>query len=109
MLLQLRVAPGTPDLAAGWQWTGAGVAMLASAALYVVVAAYVWRRRGGSAGAPSRWCWSPCCCGPPPTPASSAAPRWRPSSAGRPQVLAVEPALVLGLLAKRATHDLSRW
>jgi hypothetical protein len=37
-------APGRtrpPNLAAGWQWTGAGVAMLASGVLYVVVPAYV--------------------------------------------------------------------
>jgi PAS domain S-box-containing protein len=51
-MLQLpRVAPGTLMLAAAWQWTGVGVAMLATTALFVAMAAYVWRRRGGSAGA----------------------------------------------------------
>jgi PAS domain S-box-containing protein len=38
-------------VAAAWQWTGAGVAMLATTAAFVVMAVYVWRRRGGSAGA----------------------------------------------------------
>jgi PAS domain S-box-containing protein len=51
MLQQPRVAPGTPVVAAAWQWTGAGVAMLATTAVFVAMAAYVWRRRGGSAGA----------------------------------------------------------
>jgi PAS domain S-box-containing protein len=51
MLQQPRVAPGTLISAAGWQWTGAGLAMLAATAAYVVMAVYVWRRRGASAGA----------------------------------------------------------
>jgi PAS domain S-box-containing protein len=51
MLQQLRVAPGTLVVAAAWQWTGVGVAMLATTAVFVAMAAYVWRRRGGSAGA----------------------------------------------------------
>ena len=37
-------------MAAAWQWTGAGLAMLATTAAFVTMAAYVWRR-GGSAGA----------------------------------------------------------
>jgi PAS domain S-box-containing protein len=51
MVQQPRVAPGTQVVAAAWQWTGAGVAMLATTAVFVAMAAYVWRRRGGSAGA----------------------------------------------------------
>jgi PAS domain S-box-containing protein len=51
MLQQLRVAPGTLVVAAAWQWTGVGVAMLGTTAVFVAMAAYVWRRRGGSAGA----------------------------------------------------------
>jgi PAS domain S-box-containing protein len=51
MLQQPRVTPGTLVMAAGWQWTSVGVAMLATTAVFVVMAAYVWRRRGGSAGA----------------------------------------------------------
>jgi PAS domain S-box-containing protein len=51
MLQQFRVAPGTHVVAAAWQWTGAGVAMLATTAVFLAMAAYVWRRRGGSAGA----------------------------------------------------------
>ena len=51
MLQQLRVAPGILVVAAAWQWTGVGVVMLATTAVYVAMAAYVWRRRGGSAGA----------------------------------------------------------
>jgi signal transduction histidine kinase len=51
MVQQLRVAPGTLVVAAAWQWTGAGVVMLATTAVFVVMAVYVWRRRGGSAGA----------------------------------------------------------
>jgi PAS domain S-box-containing protein len=51
MLQQPRVAPGTLITATGWQWTGAGVAMLATTAAFLAMAAYVWRRRGGSAGA----------------------------------------------------------
>jgi PAS domain S-box-containing protein len=51
MVQQPRVAPGTQVVAAAWQWSGAGVAMLATTAVFVVMAAYVWRRRGGSAGA----------------------------------------------------------
>ena len=38
-------------VAAAWQWTGVGLAMLATTAVFVAMAAYVWRRRGGSAGA----------------------------------------------------------
>jgi PAS domain S-box-containing protein len=51
MVQQLRVAPGTLVVAAAWQWTGAGVVMLATTAVFVVMAVYVWRRRSGSAGA----------------------------------------------------------
>ena len=51
MVQQPRVAPGTQAVAAAWQWSGAGVAMLATTAVFVVMAVYVWRRRGGSAGA----------------------------------------------------------
>jgi PAS domain S-box-containing protein len=51
MLQQPRVAPGTPVVAAAWQWTGAGAVMLATTAVFLAMAAYVWRRRGGSAGA----------------------------------------------------------
>jgi PAS domain S-box-containing protein len=51
MLQQPRVTPGTLVVAAAWQWTGVGVAMLATTAVFVAMAAYVWRRRGGSAGA----------------------------------------------------------
>ena len=51
MLQQPRVAPGTLVVATTWQWTGVGLAMLATTATFVVMAVYVWRRRGGSAGA----------------------------------------------------------
>ena len=51
MVQQPRVAPGTQAVAAAWQWSGAGVAMLATTAVFVAMAVYVWRRRGGSAGA----------------------------------------------------------
>jgi PAS domain S-box-containing protein len=51
MFQQPRVAPGTLISATAWQWTGAGLAMLAATAAYVVMAVYVWRRRGASAGA----------------------------------------------------------
>jgi PAS domain S-box-containing protein len=51
MLQQLRVAPGTLVEAAAWHVTGVGVVMLATTAVYVALAVYVWRRRGGSAGA----------------------------------------------------------
>jgi PAS domain S-box-containing protein len=50
MVQQLRVAPGTLVEAAAWQWTGIGLAMLATTAVFVAMAVYVWRRRGGSAG-----------------------------------------------------------
>src|SRR5262245_36498316 len=50
MLQQSRVVPGTLVAAAAWQWTGVGVVMLATTAVYVALATYVWRRRGGSAG-----------------------------------------------------------
>jgi PAS domain S-box-containing protein len=50
MLQQPRVAPGTLVVAAAWKWTGVGLAMLATTAVFVVMAGYVWRRRGGSAG-----------------------------------------------------------
>jgi len=49
MVQQPRVAPGTLE-AAAWQWTGVGLAMLATTAVFVAMAVYVWRRRGGSAG-----------------------------------------------------------
>jgi PAS domain S-box-containing protein len=51
MVQQPRVAPGTLPVADAWQWTGAGVVMLATTAVFVALATYVWRRRGGSAGA----------------------------------------------------------
>jgi len=51
MLQQPRVVPGTLVVAAAWQWTGVGLAMLATAAVFLAMAAYVWWRRGGSAGA----------------------------------------------------------
>src|SRR3712207_360017 len=51
MFQQPRVVPGTLILAAAWQWTGAGLVMLATTAVFVAMAAYVWRRRGASAGA----------------------------------------------------------
>ena len=50
MVQQPRVAPGTLVVADAWQWTGAGVVMLATTAVFVAMAIYVWRRRGGSAG-----------------------------------------------------------
>src|SRR5829696_8984408 len=50
MLQQPRVAPAIP-VADAWQWTGVGLAMLATTAVFLGMAAYVWRRRGGSAGA----------------------------------------------------------
>jgi PAS domain S-box-containing protein len=50
MLQQPRVAPAIP-VAAAWQWTGVGLAMLATTAVFMGMAVYVWRRRGGSAGA----------------------------------------------------------
>jgi len=46
-----RVDPGTLILAAAWQWTPAGVATIAATVVFVGLAAYVWRRRSGSAGA----------------------------------------------------------
>ena len=49
MVQQPRVAPGTLE-ASAWQWTGVGLAMLATTAVFVAMAVYVWRRRGGSAG-----------------------------------------------------------
>jgi PAS domain S-box-containing protein len=49
MVQQPRVAPGTLE-AAAWQWTGVGLAMLATTSVFVAMAVYVWRRRGGSAG-----------------------------------------------------------
>ena len=49
MLQQPRVAPAIP-VAAAWHWTGVGLAMLATTAVFMGMAAYVWRRRGGSAG-----------------------------------------------------------
>ena len=50
MLQQPRVTPAFPVVATAWQWTGVGLAMLATTAVFVAMAAYVWRRRGGSAG-----------------------------------------------------------
>jgi len=136
-----RVDPGTLTLAAAWQWTPAGVATLAATVVFVGLAAYVWRRRSGSAGAAlalvlvavllwaaayaaelgatelavkQRWgdfkyvgiCLLP--------------PAWFAFAAlfsGRGQwvtrrnlvLLAVEPVLVLVLLANGATHDLIRY
>jgi PAS domain S-box-containing protein len=51
MLPHLRADPGHLVVAAGWQWTPAGVATLAATVLFAGLAAYVWRRRSGSAGA----------------------------------------------------------
>jgi PAS domain S-box-containing protein len=51
MFQQPRVEPGTLIAATGWQWTGAGVAMLVTTCVFVAMAVYVWRRRSGSAGA----------------------------------------------------------
>ena len=141
MPLQPRVDPGTLILAAAWQWTPAGVATIAATVVFVGLAAYVWRRRSGSAGAAlalvlvavllwaaayaaelgatelavkQRWgdfkyvgiCLLP--------------PAWFAFAAlfsGRGQwvtrrnfvLLAVEPMLVLVLLANGATHDLIRY
>ncbi|HEX2157468.1 MAG TPA: histidine kinase N-terminal 7TM domain-containing protein [Actinomycetes bacterium] len=50
MVQQPRVAPGILAAAAAWHWTGVGLAMLATTAVFVAMAVYVWRRRGGSAG-----------------------------------------------------------
>jgi PAS domain S-box-containing protein len=50
MVQQPRVAPGILAEAGAWQWTGVGLAMLATTAVFVAMAVYVWRRRGGSAG-----------------------------------------------------------
>jgi histidine kinase-like protein len=141
MLQQLRVAPGTLVLAAGWQWTSAGVAMLATTALFVAMAAYVWRRRGGAAGAAltlvlvalllwagayaaelgatepaARQRWGDLkyvgiCLLPPAWFAFAALFSGRPSWVNRGTValLAIEPVLVLALLANQATHDLIRY
>jgi signal transduction histidine kinase len=139
---QLRVAPGTlVILAAGWQWTGAGVAMLATTALFVAMTAYVWRRRSGSAGAAlalvlvallvwagayaaelgatelaakQRWGdlkYVGICLLPPAWFAFAALFSGRASWVNRRNLvlLAIEPALVLALLANASTHDLIRF
>jgi signal transduction histidine kinase len=137
---QPRVDPGTGFLAA-WQWTPAGVATLAATLVFVGLAAYVWRRRGGSAGAAltlalvavllwaaayaaelgvtelaakRRWGdlkYVGICLLPPAWFAFAALFSGRGHWVNRRTValLAVEPALVLSLLANRATHDLVRF
>jgi|SRR6266508_3093931 signal transduction histidine kinase len=136
-----RVDPGTLTLAAAWQWTPAGVATLAATVVFVGLAAYVWRRRGGSAGAAlalvlvavllwaaayaaelgatelavkQRWGdfkYVGICLLPPAWFAFAALFSGRGQWVNRRNLvlLAVEPVLVLALLANRATHDLIRF
>jgi len=136
-----RVDPGTLFLAAAWQWTPAGVATLAATLVFVGLAAYVWRRRSGSAGAAltlvlvavllwaaayaaelgatellakRRWGdfkYVGICLLPPAWFAFAALFSGRGHWVNRRSLvlLAVEPALVLALLANRATHDLIRF
>jgi signal transduction histidine kinase len=136
-----RVDPGTFFLAAAWQWTPAGVATLAATLVFVGLAAYVWRRRSGSAGAAltlvlvavllwaaayaaelgatelavkQRWGdfkYVGICLLPPAWFAFAALFSGRGAWVNRRNLvlLAVEPALVLALLANRATHDLIRF
>jgi len=136
-----RVDPGTLTLAAAWQWTPAGVATLAATVVFVGLAAYVWRRRSGSAGAAlalvlvavllwaaayaaelgatelavkQRWGdfkYVGICLLPPAWFAFAALFSGRGQWVNRRNLvlLAVEPVLVLALLANRATHDLIRF
>ena len=133
--------PGTLILAAAWRWTPAGVATLAATVVFVGLAAYVWRRRGGSTGAAlalvlvavllwagayaaelgatelaakRRWGdfkYVGICLLPPAWFAFAALFSGRGHWVNRRNLLllAVEPLLVLALLANRATHDLIRW
>jgi signal transduction histidine kinase len=141
MPLHPRVEPGTLILAAAWRWTPAGVATLAATVVFVGLAAYVWRRRGGSTGAAlalvlvavllwagayaaelgatelaakRRWGdfkYVGICLLPPAWFAFAALFSGRGHWVNRRNLLllAVEPLLVLALLANRATHDLIRW
>ena len=136
-----RVDPGTLTLAAAWQWTPAGVATLAATVVFVGLAAYVWRRRSGSAGAAlalvlvavllwaaayaaelgatelavkQRWGdfkYVGICLLPPAWFAFAALFSGRGQWVNRRNLvlLAVEPVLVLVLLANGATHDLIRY
>jgi signal transduction histidine kinase len=136
-----RVDPGTFLLAAAWQWTPAGVATLAATLVFVGLAAYVWRRRSGSAGAAlalvllavllwagayaaelgatglvAKRTWGDfkyvgICLLPPAWFAFAALFSGRGQWVNRRTLalLAVEPLLVLALLANAATHDLIRW
>jgi signal transduction histidine kinase len=133
--------PGTLVLAAAWQWTPAGVATLAATVVFVALAAYVWRRRGGSAGAAlvlvlvavllwaaayaaelgatelaakRRWGdfkYVGICLLPPAWFAFAALFSGRGQWVNRRNLLllAVEPLVVLTLLANGATHDLIRY
>jgi signal transduction histidine kinase len=128
-------------MAAAWQWTPAGVATLAATVVFVGLAAYVWRRRSGSAGAAlalvlvavllwaaayalelgatelaakRRWGdfkYVGICLLPPAWVAFAALFSGRGHWVNRRNLLllAVEPLLVLTLLANGATHDLIRW
>jgi PAS domain S-box-containing protein len=141
MLLEPRAVPGTLVVAAGWQWTPAGVATLAATLLFAGLAAYVWRRRSGSAGAAlalvlvavllwagayamelgvtdlaakQRWGdfkYVGICLLPPAWFAFAALFSGRGHWVNRRTMalLSLEPLIVLGLLANRATHDLVRW
>jgi signal transduction histidine kinase len=136
-----RVDPGTFLLAAAWQWTPAGVATLGATLVFVGLAAYVWRRRSGSAGAAlalvlvavllwagayaaelgatglaAKRTWGDfkyvgICLLPPAWFAFAALFSGRGQWVNRRTLalLAVEPLLVLALLANAATHDLIRW
>jgi signal transduction histidine kinase len=136
-----RVDPGTFLLAAAWHWTPAGVATLAATLVFVVLAAYVWRRRSGSAGAAlalvlvavllwagayaaelgatglsAKRTWGDfkyvgICLLPPAWVAFAALFSGHGQWVNRRTLalLAVEPLLVLALLANAATHDLIRW
>jgi signal transduction histidine kinase len=128
-------------MAAAWQWTPAGVATLAATVVFVGLAAYVWRRRSGSAGAAlalvlvavllwaaayalelgatelaakRRWGdfkYVGICLLPPAWFAFAALFSGRGQWVNRRNLLllAVEPLLVLVLLANGATHDLIRY
>jgi PAS domain S-box-containing protein len=141
-MLQLpRVAPGTLVGAAAWHVTGVGVVMLATTAVYVALAVYVWRRRGGSAGAAlalvlvALLLWAAAYTAELAASDLEAIRRWGDLKyvgivllppawfafaalfAGRQSwvngrnlaLLAIEPVVVLVLLANAASHDLIRW
>src|SRR6266508_3525492 len=112
-----RVDPGTLTLAAAWQWTPAGVATLAATVVFVGLAAYVWRRRGGSAGAAlalvlvAVLLWAAAYAAELGATELAVKQRWGDFKYVGicllpPAWFAVEPVLVLALLANRATHDL---